>query len=278
MRAFFFKLRHDLTFRITLFVGLGLSVFLTVLYYVLDHAIDSSGSGISGLFCTGQSMLVSSLNPAQNFGIAIPVNLISFTVLEFTQGIIRNKIIAGNSKAKIYFGLLLSGLVFTFILMIGYAGLSVGLASILGGFNANGMMSTGGYSTPEFLWKYVLLAALAFTMITIIAVFFATLLRSIGPCIPIVILLVLTCYLTSTIVGSMANVPGMPNMDGAMQVLKIINPLHSLSVQSTKTVDEHTAILYFENDAFFSEIINNVVYSVLFGGLGLIIFKKRDIK
>ena len=109
--AFLFKIRKDATFRITLIIGAALAVFMTVLYGLLEKFAGSNGIK----YLDGQSMLLNSMSPVQNYGIAIPVNLISFTCLEFTQGTIRNKIIAGNSKFKIYASLCLSGLIFSFL-------------------------------------------------------------------------------------------------------------------------------------------------------------------
>ena len=277
-KAFLFKLKRDLTFRITLFIGLGIAVFMTLIYLAIELGMKSlveDGVEYKNMFCTGQNLFVASLSPAQNFGIAIPVNLISFTVLEFSQGTIRNKIIAGNSKTKIYFSLILSGLVFTFALIIAYALLCLGLGSIFGGFDANGTI-TNGKINPEFLWKLIVLAVFAYILITIVTVFFATLIRNIGPCIPIVILLLLGCYLTSSIFGAVAmlgdDVSFVKTMD---QLLKLFNPLHSLASYSSSL---ETGLLIIENDAFIAEIINNVVYSALFLGFGLLIFVKRDVK
>ena len=88
-KAFLFRLKRDLTFRITLFIGLGVAVFMTILYLVLEKALG--GGKDTFRLLTGESMLISSLNPAENFGIAIPVNLVSFIIIEFTHGTIRNK-------------------------------------------------------------------------------------------------------------------------------------------------------------------------------------------
>ena len=130
-RAFFFKLSKDLTFRITLIVGGALAIFYTVIFLLVD---SSSGLPIH-LMCTGQNLFVVSFSPVQNFGIAIPINLVTFVVLEFTNGIIRNKIIAGNSKAKIFITLFLTGLVFTLSLLFAFVGLSTLLGTIVGGFD-----------------------------------------------------------------------------------------------------------------------------------------------
>ena len=107
-RAFFFKLTKDLTFRITAIIGVGLAIVISLIFFAIDKV-----SGDDGLFrmASGQNLLITSLSPTQNFGLSVPINLITFTVLEFTQGTIRNKIIAGNSKGKIYASLFISGLI-----------------------------------------------------------------------------------------------------------------------------------------------------------------------
>ena len=167
MRAFFYRISKDITFKITLIVGAGMAVFMTLLYLILQSAI---GDGVKML--SGQGMLISSFSPAQNFGIAIPINLISFIYLEFSQGSIRNKIIAGHSKAKIYASLFLSGLVFAFSLLLVYVGLCTALGSIFGGFDPNGMAIAGTSSlgmliTPAYLWRFVVLAL--FSYLTIVS-------------------------------------------------------------------------------------------------------------
>ena len=101
IKAFLFKLKKDLTFRITLIVGLSVAVLMTLINFLIDFS-SRDETGIKFAMCNGQNLLLSSLSPIQNFGLAIPINLIAFTVAEFTQGVIRNKIIAGNSKRKVY--------------------------------------------------------------------------------------------------------------------------------------------------------------------------------
>lgn len=282
-KAFLFKLRRDLTFRITLFIGLGIAVLMTLIYLGIDLGMKALAEQVSEetdepykfMFCTGQNLFISSLSPAQNFGIAIPVNLISFTVLEFTQGTIRNKIIAGNSKTKIYFSLILSGLVFTFALIITYSLLCLGLGSIFGGFDINGT-TTSGSLNAEFFWKLVVLSITAYILITVGTIFFATLLRNIGPCIPIVILLILGCYLVSTIFSAVAMLGDeVEFIKTATELLKYLNPLHSIASYASSIGGDKLEI---KNDAFIAEIINNLVYTGLFLGFGLLIFKKRDVK
>ena len=288
-KAFIFKLRKDLTFRITLIVGAGIAVLLTVIYLFIDLAAKNlfDEAGYKFMFATGQNLFINSFSPAQNFGIAIPVNLITFTVLEFTQGTIRNKIIAGNSKPKIYASLFLSGLVFTISLITVYSLLSLLLGTICGaigngsfkeGFDINGQIAglNNGRINPEFFWKMIVLALLAYVVITSFTIFFGTLLRNIGPCIPVVIILIFIFYMSSTIFGNLATLGAEEISEPIKNIntaLKIFNPFHSLIAWTTED-----NIIQIKNDAFIAEIINNIVYTGLFFGFGMLIFSKRDVK
>ncbi len=267
LKAFFFKLRKDLTFRITLFVGLGLAIFLTLLYFAIDNIINSFSDDPEtfALMCTGQGMFYTSLNPAQNFGLAIPVNLVSFTVLEFTQGTIRNKIIAGNSKAKIYLALLISGIIFSLLLLTAYALLCLGLGSIFGGFDINGYAGglSGGMSSPELFWKTIVLSILVYISIAAFTIFFATLIRNIGPVIPIVIVTIVFISFG----GSLASFLTGESYKPILTALKFVDPL--FAVCGGDVTDTLT---------FVGCIVSNVVVTAAFSIGGLLIFKKRDIK
>ena len=273
-KAFIFKIKRDITFRITLIVGAGVAVFITLLYLILQNALPDEFADVKLL--TGPNMLINSFSPVQNFGIAIPVNLISFTCLEFTQGTIRNKIIAGNSKFKIYTSLFLSGLVFAFALLIVYAGICTALGSIFGGFDLSQPVATmtgkPGFIDGVFILKYVLVVIVVYISIVSFAIFVATAFRNMGPCIPLVMVTLMVCYLSVTIITS---IPAPFDGEGAKTVLKIINPLYALSGGAEINDAEQ---IFISNSTFLSAIINNLVYAALFFGAGSLLFKKRDVK
>ena len=165
IRASLFKLFKDWTFRITMMVGIGLAGLLIAI-----------NAGIGQL--NGQSMLLAGVSPSQNFGLTVPINLVVFTVSEFTYGTIRNKIIAGHSKAKIYTGLFLTGLVFTFTLMIVYLGVIVGISSAIGGFDSS-LFGGGqfiGYYFIYFLASYVFVTVPLILGVTVFAIMLAVVL------------------------------------------------------------------------------------------------------
>lgn len=301
MRAFFYKLSKDITFRITLIIGAGIAVFMTGLYLILQNALGDELEGVKML--SGQTMLISSFSPVQNFGLAIPINLISFIYLEFSQGTIRNKIIAGHSKAKIYTSLYLSGLVFAFALLLVYIGLCTGLGTIFGGFDPNGYAmagtSIGGKISGEFLIKFSVLAVFSYVSIVSFTIFVVTTFRNMGPSIPVVILALFACYFlamilsvaVSTVEMTMASEMqiamqegreiDLTEMEGALKtfkdinnVLKVVDPLYGISVVESNEAGVATV----DNLSFFGGIGSNLVFAGLFFGFGCLEFSKRDVK
>lgn len=279
-KSFLFKISRDLTFRITLIVGVALAFFMTLLYFALDNFMNDTFVDVGGspvLFCTGQSMLVNSVSPVQNFGIAIPVNLISFICLEFSHGTIRNKIIAGNSKFKIYSSLLIGGLVFAFSLLFAYMGLSTLLGTIFGGFDLEktiivGTSVGGAKLTGDFIWKLLLICVVCYIGIVSFTVFFATLFRNIGPTIPVVMMTLLLLYVGGVVVGTMDTLEVESN--ALMNAIKILDPLYSLGNYSIN--DDGYA--FITNTALISSLIVNLTYAAIFFAGGAVIFAKRDVK
>ena len=237
IRASLFKLFKDWTFRITMMVGIGLAGLLIAI-----------NAGIGQL--NGQSMLLAGVSPSQNFGLTVPINLVVFTVSEFTYGTIRNKIIAGHSKAKIYTGLFLTGLVFTFTLMIVYLGI-------------------------YFLASYVFVTALS--------VFFGALMRNIGGSISIaVVTLVILGMIPLIVTLATASESFTPE-----NIQMWLNPLYMLGLYGNsssifnflKKVGADTSVFYVQSGQMIAAgILTPLYWAAIFFFGGAFIFKHRDIK
>ena len=292
-RAFFFKLKKDLTFRIALFIGIAMAVFTTLGFLLIDiFSWAGSDEPFKATFCSGNNLLVNTLNPAQNFGLVVPILLTVFTVAEYNNGIIRNKIIAGNSKTKIYFSILLSSLVFTFCLVTAYIGLCVGLSSIIGGFQVNGnIFSTNNIVTTisslfnnlrtngEFYLKLVVTGIFVYIFVTSMTVFFATLFRSMGPCIPIIIVLLIFMSSATMIVQIFSLENSSDVVAKTMvEVSRWLNPLYGLDAFDIIQVGENEGIYAIENMHFAAHIGCNCIYIAAFTLGGWAIFRKRDVK
>ena len=284
LKAFLFKIKRDITLKITLIVGAGIAVLMTLIYLGLDVALEMGNGG--SRFLTGPSMLLNSLSPVQNFGIAIPVNLISFICLEFSQGTIRNKIIAGHSKFKIYTSLMISGLIFAFILLGVYLLLCTGLGTIFGGFDLNKEIFLGITAAKiDGLYLFQMLVVCFFTYVSIVSftVFISTLFRQIGPSIPVVMVILMILYLSASIVGTIVSssadiMEGMEDLEAFGEFLKVTNPLYVISGGGAKYTFKDVTTIKLETSAFIFAICNNIVYAIAFFVGGAILFKKRDVK
>ena len=284
-KAFFFKLSRDLTFRIVLIIGAGIAFFVTALYLLIDLGIEGL-AGESIKFLTGPNMLLTSLNPVDNFGLAIPICLITFTCLEFSQGTIRNKIIAGHSKFQIYASLVLSGIVLTFALLIVYTGICTLIGIVFGGFDLSNpiiiltLSISGAYAEPLYIIQMLIIAVVVYIAIVSYTVFFAALFRNIGPCIPVVIIVLMMLALGGSIVAMIGEVL---ESDTLVNIVKIVDPLYVISgggTDFTYVIENDSAKQYvsLETGAFVANIINNLVYAAIFFVGGALIFVKRDVK
>ena len=284
IKSFFFKLTRDLTFRIVLIIGAGLAFLMTGLYLLIDLGLGTFGENIK--FLSGPNMLLTSLSPVDNFGLAIPICLITFICLEFSQGTIRNKIIAGHSKFKIYSALMISGLILTFSLLLVYVGLCTLLGTIFGGFDLEQpivlltLTILGAYSDGVYIAQMLVTAIVVYISIVSYTIFFAALFRNIGPCIPVVIIALLMLSVGGSMVAMIGD--ALEN-EALVNFIKIVDPLYVLSGGGTTESyvvvnDTPKAYVSIEIGAFVATIVNNLVYAALFFVGGAFIFIKRDVK
>ena len=286
-KSFFFKLSRDLTFRIILIIGAGLAFLMTGLFLLIDLGLGAYGDTVK--FLTGPNMLISAFNPVDNFGLAIPICLITFVCLEFSQGTIRNKIIAGHSKFKIYSALVLNGLVLAFSLLFVYAGLCTLLGTIFGGFDLDNpiinmsslsAMMAGGYADGWYIAQMLITAIVVYASIVSFTVFIAALFRNVGPCIPVVIIILMMLAMGGTLITLVGD---LLENDALITFVEIVDPLYVISGGGLETNiilenDVQKPYMVVETGAFVATIINNLVYAAGFFVGGAFIFAKRDVK
>lgn len=270
IKSALYKLLRDWTFRITLIVGVALAIGMNLVYV----GIDAFAGEVLGQTCNGQSFFITSLSPTQNFGLAVPINLIVFTIGEFNCGTIRNKIIAGNKRSSIYLSLFLIGLIFTFSLLIVYFGISVGLASIIGGFDPNGTTGLLGYLfNKDWLWQFPLMAISTYIFICSFTVFISCLTRNIGGAMPIVIITVVFLYFlpTITVLKNLFDYEQGAAIDLGIQGW--LNPFTTFGLFGAQIVNPNLV-----ENWFVPSIVTPLYWSALFVFLGILLFKKIDVK
>lgn len=265
IKSSLYKLLRDWTFRITLIVGVALSVFMCLIYLGID-LLDNN----VGMTCNGYYMYTSSLSPTQNFGLTVPINLIVFTIGEFTCGTIRNKIVAGNRKSLIYISLILTGIIFTISLMTIYFALSVGIATIIGGFAGKGPKID-----YALLYQYPIFALCTYIFIVTFAIFIASLIRSIGGTMPIVIITIILLYFVAFIpsIGNM--ISSSAEKTTGMIIQSWTNPLFGFGSLGLAGLGVSS---HFDTAGFIASIVTPLYWAVIFVILGIVTFNRRDVK
>ena len=269
--ASLYKLFRDITFKVTLIIGIVLAILTNLLYFAIAKIGDIE---LGSVLFSGETALINSLSPTSNFGLTVPINLVVFTIGEFTYGTIRNKIIAGHKKSSIYLSLLAIGFVFTTVLMVAYCFLSWAFGSMLGGMHAEGV-------SGETIGFVILYGFFAYVFIMTLSVFIASLIRSIGGSLPVIIILLLFLGLVPTIINISA-IFGSSNGNLIdylpARIAMWIDPLFMIGLYSSSVM----SMLITDTDNVTEMIVAGIVvpvyWSVIFGVLGLKLFQYRDIK
>ena len=158
-----------------------------------------------------------------------------------------------------------------------YVLICFGLGSIFGGFDPHGEYLLGYNFTPQYLIRLVIASIFVYVSIVSFTVFIATTWRNIGPCIPIIIVLLL--MLSSIVPTVTVLLNSAQDMDGLIWFMRIADPLYCVSESTIVINDETKSIeMAISNETFISGICSNVVYAALFFGFGALEFKKRDVK
>ena len=269
--ASLYKLFRDVTFKVTLIIGISLAILTNLLYFAIAKIGDIE---LGSVLFSGETALINSLSPTSNFGLTVPINLVVFTIGEFTYGTIRNKIIAGHKKSSIYLSLLAIGFVFTTVLMVAYCFLSWAFGSMLGGMHAEGV-------SGETIGFVILYGFFAYVFIMTLSVFIASLIRSIGGSLPVIIIFLLFLGLVPTIINISA-IFGSSNGNLVdylpARIAMWIDPLFMIGLYSSSVM----SMLITDTDNVTEMIVAGIVvpvyWSVIFGVLGLKLFQYRDIK
>ena len=267
IKASLFKLFRDRTFIVTAIIGVIIALIMIGVSALGKFLTD----GIE--IINGESSFLTALTPGNSFGLTIPINLVVFTVGEFTYGTVRNKIIAGLSKTKVYFGLFITGLVFTFILAAGYALITIGFTSLITGFDPD---SIGG---TRFIIFYIINVVLTYTFVTAASVFFASVIRNIGGSITVSVISMVFLSFLPFIIAMF----GMSNNYSLDHWLSWLNPLYVIGIYgnyiSTMLSTIGVSSLFNVSDKLIAAgIVTPTYWAIIFFVLGLFVFKRSDVK
>ena len=124
------RIFKDKLFLVVCILGTVLAAFTPVFYKCLSLFIGMEDE-LLGMFIDVKSMFFASFAPGSNFGFILPILLALVLCKDFSYGTVRNKIICGKSRVKIFLSMFFSGTIVMCGTILLHALLTLGIASCL---------------------------------------------------------------------------------------------------------------------------------------------------
>ena len=244
---------------------------LVVLLYAGMGVITGLDEGLeeTGALFNANSIIGSVYSLSNNIGLVVPAFAGILVCTDYTNGTLRNKVIAGNRRTEIYFSHLLVSILFSVAIITLYAAITTGLALLFFPFRWDSSQNLAQeilYFVAEGTMSFVFMAAFT-TMLAMVT-------RSTAPTIIFTILFAIVLLSVSSVV-MLTNyekykyaVYFIPTFGGnffGMNDFSLLALLGQNVYASKKLIFSESMLSY----AFFS-----AVHTVI----GLLVFKKRDIR
>ena len=267
------RIVKDKLFFVTCIIGLVFSIITPLLYKILFSGfIGDGGDDIFSMFFSFEAMFFGSFSLTNDFGLIVPILLLIIIAKDFSFGTIRNKIISGHSRSKIFLSMFFSTAITIVGVMLVHSLLSGALTLLL-------FPNFITDFTSEMLKYFILSICFEILVLIFIAAllsFLVVFMKNVGLAIITYVAIIL---LSTAFVG----------------VMQIAIELLSLEPESYKTtVDILTELLrinvFYNNSTVIGlkqeYIDNDILYIILstvsgigvFSGFGLLVFNKKDIK
>lgn len=146
---------------IVLLILAGVFAVITPVLYKVIFATSSPEelqelSTLIGPLNSAKTQFFTSFSPSNNFGMILPILLAIILCKDFSHGTIRNKVICGKSRTKIYFSLFLTCAIYMFALILLQALLTLAISLLFFEYQAAGFSASDfGYLMASIALEFV---------------------------------------------------------------------------------------------------------------------------
>lgn len=264
------RMFKDKLFLISCIIAVVFSIITPILYKALLLLFEAEEDLLLTSMFSAKGLLASMFSPTNNLGLIIPVFLGIIINKDFSYGTVRNKIIKGKSRTKVYLSTLISSVIVMLVIMLAHCIITMLFGSLL-----------LGYSNDTTIWKdlpYVItsiaLGLLCYLFIACLLVFFGTCMKNFGSALVMYFVVVFIL----TLVGSLT-----PFASSFFEVEnnKVLKDLFDFI--------SNINIFYYPSNVIGiieKYKVSNILYllfsTIIFGGglslLGITMFNKKDLK
>ena len=262
------RILKDKLFFVTCIIALVLAVVNPLLNKVLFSLLDLEDMGdMLGMLVSAKSMFFSSFLPGDNLGLVMPILIAIIICKDFSQGTVRNKIIAGKSRHSIFLSHFLAASVTLCTIILLHALLTLGISLFLFDYQSTPF----GIADFGYLMLSILFEMLVYVCIAAIVCFVCVFAKNMGLCILTYLGLAMLCSLVGA-VFQVAFSLASPDKKVLYTVLEICNNtnIFTSTLIGAGTSYELKDILYI--------VLPPVLGAVGFWALGVKLLSKKDLK
>lgn len=238
------RIRKDKLFWIGVLVATIFAIAVPLLLWVLYRNMDTSALDVLGMTINGKSLFFAAFNISADLGLVAPPLIAVILFKDFSQGTIRNKIIAGNKRTSIFLSIYISSLIAVLGITLLYAFLTLGVSLLV-----------FPYQQDPFGWQdfWYLLGSLGLNLN--LYLFVAALITCISVSSKSTGAVVLKCLgvtmgasiVTTLLTGGITAMQALGGQDALLKILKFlqnINVYHYITVIGTGTAYKTKELIY----------------------------------
>ena len=261
-------LKRILKDKLLLIIGILCLVFAvtTPLLLFAVSGISEDAAQMLGMTINAKTLFFQSFNPANDFGLVCSILMCVILCKDFSQGTVRNKIICGRTRKQVYISNFIACSIVICTLMVIYAFLTLGMSLIFFDYQATAFTASDfGYAVVSLVFKI-----LTFIVVSALITFLSVSMKNAGLCMVMYIAITMVFAIFGTVL-SLAQ-PFLPS-DEIVEF--IVECAINFNVFASTVVGNSTTYSAIEVVCI---VLSHVLYTALFFVLGMIIFKKKDIK
>ncbi|MBE5732775.1 MAG: hypothetical protein E7353_07070 [Clostridiales bacterium] len=259
------RIIKDKLFMVIGIIGIVFAIVTPLLMFGVSSLLDEKASQLLGMSIDAKMLFFEAFNPVSDFGLVALVLLCIILCKDFSQGTVRNKIISGKSRFSVFTSSFIASTIILCALMLIYAFATLCVSLIFFEYQSTPFTANDfGYAVVTLVFKIM-----TFIVISALVSFLSVFMKNAGLC--MVMLLAIT--MLASIIGTVLSTAIIGVEDGIVKnILEIL--IKTNVFLSTVT---GTGVTYSLSDVL-CVVLSHIVLGALFYLLGVVVFKKKDIK
>ncbi len=259
LKADLFRIRKSKLSFISLILAVAVPLFIVLMYFGINKLFNSDDMGGLGFdLFNVRTMFASSYSLTDNVGLVLPIFSAIFVSLDVTNGTLRNKVIVGESRTRIYLSHLISAILFNVLIITLYAAFTM----LFGFIFFDWGVELKGEEVTRLIY-IIIIGTLSYVYVASITTFLSLVLNSTAPAI---IFTVLYCL----VLGIACSVIQLINYESFKYLVYLI-----------PTFSNGTSIIInpeINNVMFFEGLASLILFTALNTVVGITLFKKKELK